>query len=188
MRTAQLSAKKDGLGRPFFCGRSAWRAPVWAALLLGLATTNCLFAQERIYRCGHEYTNAPQGKSACVAIALSPTVTVIEGTRPNGAVQAVRTASDEGTALVPALRTKTDDGHLLASVQRERDVQARAILMQELDQAKRQQVQLQQAYKEQQAGQQTEKFVAMKAAIERNQRDIDSLQRELSRRPVAANP
>ena len=60
--------------------------------------------------------------------------------------------------------------------------------MQELEQARRQQVQLQQASKDVPIGQAPEKVTALKAAIERNQRDIDSLQRELSRRPVAAKP
>jgi len=120
-----------------------------------------------------------------VRVAISSAVTVIGGTRPNGAPQAVRTTSDEGTALVPSARTKTDD---LPATQRERDVQARAILLQELDQAKRQQAQLQQALKDLPVGQAPEKVTAAKAAIERYQRDIDSLQRELSRRPVAANP
>ena len=176
MRIAQLSAKKDGFGRPFFCSN---------LVLLLCSVTLQLPAQEAIYRCGHEYTNAPQGKAACVRMAALPGVTVIEGTRPNGTVQAVRTTSDEGTALVPAARTKTDEA---PSAQRERDVQARAILMQELEQTRRQQVQLQQASKDAPTGQAPEKVLALKAAIERNQRDIDSLQHELSRRPVATNP
>jgi hypothetical protein len=175
MRIAQLSAKKDGFGRPFFCLCCLW-------VLVGCMAAQ---AQDTIYRCGQEYTNAPQGKAACVRVAISSAVTVIGATRPNGAPQAVRTTSDEGTALVPSARTKTDD---LPATQRERDVQARAILLQELDQAKRQQAQLQQALKDLPVGHAPEKVTAAKAAIERNQRDIDSLQRELSRRPVAANP
>jgi hypothetical protein len=175
MRIAQLSAKKDGFGRPFFC-RLLW-------VLVGCMAVQ-VQAQDAVYRCGQEYTNAPQGK-ACVRVAISSAVTVIEGTRPKGAAQAVRTTSDEGAALVPSTRTKTDDS---TATQRERDVQARAILLQELDQAQRQQAQLQQAFKDLPAGQAPEKVTAAKAAIERKQRDIDSLQRELSRRPVAANP
>jgi uncharacterized protein Yka (UPF0111/DUF47 family) len=33
-----------------------------------------------------------------------------------------------------------------------------------------------------------DRVAALKAAIDRSERDIDSLQRELARRPVAANP
>jgi hypothetical protein len=176
MRIAQLSAKKDGFGRPFFC-RLFW-------VLVGCMAAQ-VQAQDTIYRCGQEYTNAPQGKAACVRVAIPSAVTVIEGKRPSGAAQAVRTTSDEGTALVPSTRTKTDDS---TATQRERDVQARAILLQELDQAQRQQAQLQQAFKDLPAGQAPEKVTAAKAAIERKQRDIDSLQRELSRRPLVANP
>ena len=76
----------------------------------------------------------------------------------------------------------------------ERDGQARTILMQELDKARAQLAQLVHSYN--QGG--PEKWAAetrnhqkyldrvadMKAAIERTERDIDSLQRELSRRPA----
>jgi hypothetical protein len=179
MRMTHSSAKKDGFGRPFFCHLliacwiGAWALPA--------------NAQEAIYRCGQEYTNSPQGRD-CVRIQDTPAVTVIEGTRPSAGAQAGRTTTAEGTALVPAQRTKADMVRELPTAQRERDAQARAILLQELAQARQQQVQLQQAFKDSEAAKQAEKSVTVKAALERNQRDIDSLQRELARRPVAANP
>jgi uncharacterized protein Yka (UPF0111/DUF47 family) len=78
--------------------------------------------------------------------------------------------------------------------QSERDAQARTIVMQELDKARAQLAQLVQSYNQGEP----EKWAAetrnhqkyldrvaeMKAAIERTERDIDSLQRELTRRPV----
>ena len=179
MRIAHSSAKKDGFGRPFFCMSFAW-------CLLGLVWSSPLPAQEAIYRCGQEYTNAPQGKSACTRVATEPAVTVIGGTHAHGG--AVRTPLAESTALVPESRTKADGPRAQPQDQRERDAQARAILMQELAQAKQQQAQLQQAFKDHEGAKSPDKMQATQAAIERNQRDIDSLQRELARRPVATHP
>jgi uncharacterized protein Yka (UPF0111/DUF47 family) len=81
--------------------------------------------------------------------------------------------------------------------QSERDAQARTILTQEMDKARAQLAQLVQSYNQGEP----EKWVAetrnhqkyldrvaeMKAAIERTERDIDSLQRELVRRTVQAS-
>lgn len=180
MRMPHNSAKKDGFGRPFFChvltacGLGLWGMPVTS--------------QEAIYRCGQEYTNSPQGRPHCVRIQATPSVTVIEGMRPNASTQAARTPMAESTALVPVQRTKIDGMREQPAAQRERDAQARAILLQELAQARQQQVQLQQALKDSEAAKQVDKTVGVKAALERNQRDLESLQRELARRPVAANP
>lgn len=180
MRMTHSSAKKDGFGRPFFCHVLS----VWGLGCLVLPA----FAQGAIYRCGQEYTNSPQGRTDCVRIHVPPAVTVIEGTRPNAGPLAARTTSEGGTALVPGQRTKADAVREPPAAQRERDVQARAILLQELAQAQQQQAQLQQAFKDSETAKQADKTLTVKAALERNQRDIDSLQRELARRPVAANP
>jgi hypothetical protein len=180
MRMTHSSAKKDGFGRPFFCHVLI----VWGLGCLALPA----LAQGAIYRCGQEYTNSPLGRTDCVRIHMPPAVTVIEGTRPNASHSAARTTSDGGTALVPAQRTKADPVREQPAAQRERDVQARAILLQELAQAQQQQVQLQQAFKDPETAKQADKALTVKAALERNQRDIDSLQRELARRPEAANP
>jgi hypothetical protein len=179
MRIAHSSAKKDGFGRPFFCMSLV-------SCLLGLVWSAPLPAQEAIYRCGQEYTNAPQGKSGCTRIATESAVTVIGGTQAH--VGGARTSLAAGTALVPESRTKVDEPRAQPQAQRERDAQARAILMQELSQAKQQQAQLQQAFKDHEGSKSPDKMQATQAAIERNQRDIDSLQRELARRPVATHP
>jgi hypothetical protein len=181
MRIAQLSAKKDGFGRPFFCRAAS--LIIWGFVIVPV------WAQGEIYRCGSEYTNAPQDKLACVRMSNVPSVTVIEGTRPQAAPQAAqRTHLDSGTALVPSGRTKADAGPTALVVQRDRDMQARAILQQELEQARRLQGQLEESAKDPALKHSPEKLLAVKAAIERHQRDVNSLQRELARRPVAVNP
>jgi uncharacterized protein Yka (UPF0111/DUF47 family) len=85
---------------------------------------------------------------------------------------------------------------LPATVQQsERDVQARTILAQELERMHKQHQALLQEYQkgepakwvaEASAPQKyQERVAAIKAAIERTERDIDSVQRELARRPLA---
>ena len=194
MRIAQLSAQKDGFGCPFFSGAQV----MWAMALAWCCLSAVAQPSESIYSCGQEYTNAPQGKRGCVRL-VPQAVTVIEGTHSNGASPSRRTLVIEGPALVPPARTKADADHRPDALQqRERDTQARTIVIQELDKAHQQQVQLQQAYKQAELEKSTtdvraqtqaqDRLSVLKAAMERNQRDIESLQRELARRPVAANP
>ena len=179
MRIAHSSAKKDGFGRPFFCCSLV-------SCLLGLAWSAPLPAQEAIYRCGQEYTNAPQGQPGCTRVVTAPAVTVIGGTQTHAG--RARTALVEGTASVPESRTKADGPRAQPHAQRERDVQARAILQQELAQARQQREQLLQAFNDHERAKLPEKMQATQAAIERKQRDIDSLQRELAQRPLLTPP
>ena len=194
MRIAQLSAKKDGLGRPFFSGAHRQLAAGVALLCLSAWAQS----QEGIFRCGQEYTNAPKEKRGCTRLASPGAVTVIEGTHLNTSSSSRRTLVINGPALVPQARTKVDADRSDAPLQRERDTQARTIVTQELEKARQQQAQLLLAYKQGESEKsQTDpqglalsqdRLRALKAAIDRNQRDIDSLLRELARRPMAANP
>ena len=159
-------------------------------------------AQQAVYRCGQEYTNAPREPALCEPLAPQA-ITVINGTRPALQPQAAsavptRSAPAEPVATAPNAsgqpRTPAVPTRLPDVQQSERDGQARTILMQELDKARAQLAQLVHSYNQGEP----EKWAAetrnhqkyldrvaeMKAAIERTERDIDSLQRELSRRPV----
>jgi hypothetical protein len=158
-------------------------------------------AQQAVYRCGQEYTNAPREPALCEPLAPQA-ITVISGTRPTAspaapaAVVSTRSSAEPAAAVTsagqprtPAVPARTPDVQ-----QSERDAQARTIVMQELDKARAQLAQLVQSYNQGEP----EKWAAetrnhqkyldrvaeMKAAIERTERDIDSLQRELARRPV----
>jgi hypothetical protein len=175
-------------------------------VLLGVSAGLPAQAQQTVYRCGHEYTNAPREPGLCEPLS-SQVITVINGTRPAhqphtaqrpaSADLAARSGSVEpGAAVASAaqLRTPTVPTRPPDVQQSERDAQARTILMQELDKARAQLAQLVQIYKQGEP----EKWAAetrnhqkyldrvaeMKAAIARTERDIDSLQRELMRRPV----
>lgn len=160
-------------------------------------------AQQAVYRCGQEYTNAPREPALCEPLAPQA-ITVIGGTRPAPSSAAApaavpkRSTPAEPGATAPTWagqqRTPTVPARTPDVQQSERDAQARTILTQELDKARAQLAQLVQSYNQGEP----EKWAAetrnhqkyldrvagMLAAIERTERDIDSLQRELARRPV----
>lgn len=179
---------------------------LWLSALGVLLNSQPVQAQQAVYRCGQEYTNAPREPALCEPLAPQA-ITVINGTRPTlqphpqpqtASAVPTRSAPAEPVASAPNAagqpRTPAVPTRLTDVQQSERDGQARTILMQELDKARAQLAQLVHSYNQGEP----EKWAAetrnhqkyldrvaeMKAAIERTERDIDSLQRELSRRPV----
>ena len=177
---------------------------LWLSALGLVLSSQPAQAQQAVYRCGQEYTNAPREPALCEPLAPQA-ITVINGTRPALQPQAstatalpTRSAPAEPVATIPNAagqpRTPAVPTRLPDVQQSERDGQARTILMQELDKARAQLAQLVHSYNQGEP----EKWAAetrnhqkyldrvagMLAAIERTERDIDSLQRELSRRPV----
>lgn len=149
----------------------------------GLLAVSAL-AQQAVYRCGQEYTNAPTDPARCERLASQP-ITVIAGTRVQGAAVAAPAAS---TGIAAAA---------VASVpQKQRDDMARSIVSAELDRAQRRHADLLAEYRlgepvrvaQEQPAQYQERVARLKASVERSQRDIDSLQRELARRPSSSMP
>jgi hypothetical protein len=154
---------------------------------------------ERIYRCGNEYTNAPAQPKDC-QVMQGQTITVIQGTRPSGAPSGSATSP-------PSMRTKmtpsvANGAPSLGAGAPEpvdakvRDAQKRAILVAELQQTRERHAQLVLEYN---AGEPDllggearnhqkylDRLARLKAGIARAERDMDSLQRELSRLP--SNP
>ena len=187
-KIAPHSAEKGRLRPSFFFWGSAM-------LLCAVAGTPVL-AQEQVYRCGQEYTNAPKEASRCER--LSPqSVTVIPGLKPARmdatapSAQPVVLGVGTPAAVAPAPSGAT--WHVDAP-QRQRDQQARTIVATELERTRQRHAELVQEYR-QGAPAKTEADAAspqkyqarvaqLKAAIERHERDMDSLQRELARRPA----
>lgn len=125
-------------------------------LALALAAAHAGAADEgAVYRCGQTYTNRPAPQQACERLAASA-VTVVPAPRSGPAVPS---AAASHAAPDPAQRT--------------RDEQALQILQTELVQAQQRWTQLQA---------QGPGDAAHTAALARQQRDIDSLQREIARR------
>jgi hypothetical protein len=180
---------------------------LWLSAWGLVVTSQPAQAQQAVYRCGQEYTNAPREPALCEPLAPQA-ITVINGTRPvpqpqPAAAAPTRSAPAEPVPTAPVAtasamagqpRTPAVPTRLPEVQQSERDGLARTILMQELDKARAQLAQLVHSYNQGEP----EKWAAetrnhqkyldrvagMLAAIERTERDIDSLQRELSRRPV----
>ena len=136
-------------------------------------------AQQPVYRCGQEYTNAPADVRLCERMAAQA-ITVIPGPRP----------------LAPPVNAPVSSS-AAALPQQQRDDMARHIVSSELEHARERYAQLVQEYRQgdpartaeelQHPHKYQERVARLKAAVERSQRDIDSLQRELMRRPAATS-
>ena len=135
---------------------------------------------QRIYRCGNAYTNQPDPAANCKPLA-GGSVTVIEGTR----VQGAQAASPAGTNSGGAGAAKVE-----GSEQRQRDAQAQVVLQAELQRAQQQQAELLREWNngepERLGGERNyqkylDRVAEMKASIERSESDVAALRRELSK-------
>ena len=155
-------------------------------LLLAILGAGLTLAQDRIYRCGNEYTNdATKAKARGCKLIEGNNVTVIQGTRP-----AASGAPRAPAASQPGQRVDSGD-------QRARDSDARAVLEAELRKAEARQAELLKEYnngepeKQGYEGRNYQKYLdrvaELKASIARNESDIAGIRRELGRVP-AANP
>ena len=156
---------------------------------------------ERIYRCGHEYTNAPLNAQNC-EVLQGQNITVIQGTRPLGAsVSAANQEPLQRTKSAPVSTLNAPSwgaaqqapGSTETVSQSSRDAQKRAILVAELRQVRERHAQLVQDYNQGEADKiggearnhqkYLDRMAQMKAQIARAERDMDSLQKELARLP-----
>jgi hypothetical protein len=154
---------------------------VFLLFLIALSLAGAQAADDRIYRCGNEYTNT-------VTDAQSKTCKLISGGNVT-VIQAVK--APPGKASAPGQRTDTAD-------QRAKDSDARMILETELKKAESKQAELLKDYNNgepERLGPETrnnqkylDRVAELKAAIGRNEADIAGIKRELSRVPVQANP
>lgn len=143
-------------------------------------------AQTRIWRCGmSSYTNdEAQARAQGCKPVEGGNVTIVQGTRVNSAPKTVNVAKAPSDARVDA------------GEQKARDSEARAILEAEL---KKSQTKLADLQKEYNGGQPEmlgpehrnyakyqERTASLKADIDRTERDIEGLQRELARTPGGA--
>ena len=161
--------------------------------LIPIAVFACVAAasaQTVIYRCGNSYTNdrAEAAAKNCKAVE-GGNVTIVRGTKP---------AAGGGTTVAAAPRVAPRAGgeRVGAGDQKARDNEARGILEAELKKAEARQAELEKDYnngepemlgpEHRNHQKYLDRVAEMKAAIERNQRDIQGLQRELARAPAAS--
>ena len=160
-------------------------------LLLIAASAPAAWAQDRIYRCGNEYTNnAQQAKERGCKLVEGGNVTVLQGSRP---AAAAAPAAGGGAAASPssppsAPRVSTND-------QKARDADARAILESELRKAEARHAELVKEYNggapERNAldlrnpQRYMERTAELKASVARSESDIAGIKREIARLPAA---
>ncbi|WP_312784361.1 hypothetical protein [Acidovorax temperans] len=154
------------------------------------------FAQDRIYRCGNEYTNnATQAKERGCKLVEGGNVTVIQGSRPSGGGGAASgggssaAASSSATSASPAGAPRVTNND-----QRARDSDARAILETELRKAEARHAELVKEYNGGQPERNAldlrnpqrymERTAELKASVARSESDIAGIKRELSRLPA----
>ena len=164
-------------------------------LLLIAATVPAVQAQDRIYRCGNEYTNnAQQAKERGCKLVEGGNVTVVQGTRPaSTAAPAAGGAAAPSSATSPANAPRVSNNE-----QKSRDSDARAILESELRKAETRHAELLKEYNngapERNAldlsnpQRYTERTAELKASVARSESDIAGIKREIARLPAPAAP
>jgi len=145
-------------------------------------------AQDRIYRCGNEYTNSvTQAQAKGCKLVEGGNVTVVQGTRP------VKAASPKPEAS--GVATTGSGPRVDAADQKSRDSDARLILQSELKKAEARQAELLKEYNngepEVRGGETRnhqkylDRVAELKASLARNESDMAGIRRELDRLPAA---
>lgn len=146
-------------------------------------------AQERIFRCGNEYTNdAEQAKSRGCKQLDGGNITIIQGTVPQAPKPAAAALRPAASATAPA---RSSGERVDSTEQRARDSDARAILETELRKAQERLALAQKAYangapeKEGIESRNHQRYLdrvaELKAAVTRAEADVAGIQRELTR-------
>lgn len=155
------------------------------------------WAQDRIYRCGNEYTNnASQAKERGCKLVEGGNVTVLGTTPSRSSGGGGSAASGSSASTSPATAPKVDSND-----QRARDADARAILESELRKAEARRADLAKEYNNgapernaldlRNPQSYAERTAELKASLARAESDIAGIKRELARlpggQPAAAN-
>ena len=165
-------------------------------LLLIAATVPAVQAQDRIYRCGNEYTNnAQQAKERGCKLVEGGNVTVVQGTRP---ASAAAPAAGGGAAAPSSATSPANAPRVSNNEQKSRDSDARAILESELRKAETRHAELLKEYNNgapernaldlRNPQRYTERTAELKASLARSESDIAGIKREIARLPAPAAP
>lgn len=153
---------------------------------LVVVTAGCLspaMAQERIYRCGNEYTNnATVAKAKGCKLMEGGNITIVQGTSPQAA-----SAPKSSSSSAPRPAAPRND----SAEQRARDSDARQILEAELRKAEQRLAQAQKAYANGQPEKEgiesrnhqryLDRVAELKESVARAESDVGGLKRELGR-------
>jgi hypothetical protein len=167
------------------------RTKLWAVLawlVMSCSHHGAVFAQDRIYRCGNEYTNNPSSAQVKDCVVLQGgNITVVQGTKlaakaANGAPR----AGGGSPATAPADQPRVDPAQ-----QKARDSDARTILEGELKRTEAKLADLQRLFNNGQPVAQGEearnpalyaqRVAELKASLSRTEADVAGIRRELQR-------
>ena len=148
-------------------------------------------AQEKVWRCGNEYTNnAAEAQKRGCKVMEGGNVTVVQGARP------VAAAAPSGSGGGGAVRAPAGSPRVESTDQRARDGEARSVLESELKKAESRQAELLKEYNNGEPEKQgsesrnyqkyLDRVAEMKAEIARNESDIAGIRREIGRLPAGA--
>ena len=163
-------------------------------LLLIAALAPAAFAQDRIYRCGNEYTNnASQARERGCKLVEGGNVTVVQGTRPAAAATAAPSGTGGSATAAPAA-SPPNAPRVNTSEQKQRDTDARAILESELRKAEARHAELAKEYNNgapernaldlRNPQRYMERTAELKASVARSESDIAGIKREIARLPA----
>lgn len=163
--------------------------------LLIAATVPAAWAQDRIYRCGNEYTNnAQQARERGCRLVEGGNVTVVQGRRPAGTASAPTTSAAPATGgSTASTASPTAAPRATSSDQKARDSDARAILESELRKAEARHAELLKEYNNgapernaldlRNPQRYMERTAELKANVARSESDIAGIKREIARLP-----
>ena len=161
-----------------------------STILCSVFVAPMAWSQDRIYRCGNEYTNnASQARERGCKLVEGGNVTVLQGSAPRAPAPASAPAQASnrpaGSATPPAASRMND------SDQRARDADARAILESELRKAEARHADLLREYNDGAPVRNAlelrnpqlymERTAELKASVARSESDLAGIRRELAR-------
>jgi hypothetical protein len=160
--------------------------------LFALAFAGHASAQGKIFRCGNTYTNdEAQANAGKCKLVEGGNVTVVQGTKVNGANAAPNTTTRVANAPQAAAQPAPAGSRIDAGEQKARDNEARSILEAELKKAETRHAELLKEFNNgepEKLGPEhrnhqkwLDRVADLKASIERNEKDIAGLKRELGR-------
>ena len=151
-------------------------------------------AQQRVWRCGNEYTNNPtSAQQRDCKVVEGGNVTIVQGTRP-AAPPVPASGTGISAATGNAVRAPAGSPRVEGVDQRARDGEVRSVLEAELRKAEARQAELQKDYnggepeKQGSESRNHQKYLdrvgEMKAEMARNESDVAGLRREIGRLPA----
>ena len=167
-----------------------------SAMVLSVVLVPAAWSQDRIYRCGNEYTNdASKAKEGNCKLVEGGNVTVLQGSRPSASPAAAGASAGRSA---PVASSPSSAPRVANNDQRARDSDARAILESELRKAESRLAELKTEYNNGAPQRNAlelrnpqiymERTAELKASLARAESDVAGIRRELGRTAPASAP